>query len=203
MTRALWAAVIVLVAIGLATVVRRSLLLADFMPAVTPPRGTAFNAEFARHPLLTLVHILPGGLFMVLGPLQFVPRIRSRHIRFHRWSGRLLLGAGVVIGTTALRMAFVLPVGGPTETAATTVFGVIFLFSLGKAFLHVKRREIVRHREWMVRAFAVGLAVATVRPIVGLFFAFSDLAPQAFFGIAFWLGFTIHLAVAEFWIAGT
>jgi hypothetical protein len=52
----------------------------------------------------------------------------------------------------------------------------------------------------MIRAFAIGLAVATVRPIVGMFFAFSGLSPQEFFGFAFWIGFTLHLIAAEVWI---
>jgi hypothetical protein len=63
--------------------------------------------------------------------------------------------------------------------------------------------SIAQHREWMIRAFAIGLAVATIRPIVGLFFAFSrltHLTPQQFFGTAFWLGFTLHLIAAEIWI---
>ncbi len=34
------------------------------------------NAGFAAHPVLTLVHILPGLPFMLLAPLQFVPTIR-------------------------------------------------------------------------------------------------------------------------------
>jgi len=33
------------------------------------------------------------------------------------------------------------------------------------------RREIPLHREWMIRAFSIGIAVATIRPIVGMFFA--------------------------------
>ena len=32
------------------------------------------------------------------------------------------------------------------------------------------------HREWMIRAFAVGLAVATIRPIIGIFFATSRVS---------------------------
>jgi len=47
------------------------------------------------------------------------------------------------------------------------------------------------------------LAVATVRPIVGAFFAtriFTHLTPRDFFGTAFWLGFTVHLIAAEIWI---
>jgi hypothetical protein len=33
-----------------------------------------------------------------------------------------------------------------------------------------------------------------------MFFAFRRLAPHEFFGIAFWLGFTITLLAAEAWI---
>jgi len=62
------------------------------------------------------------------------------------------------------------------------------------------------HREWMIRAFAVGLAVATIRPIIGMFFAtsqFSGLTPYQFFGTAFWIGFVLHLMAAEIWIHRT
>ena len=64
----------------------------------------------------------------------------------------------------------------------------------------VLRREIAQHREWMIRAFAIGLAVATIRPIIGLFFAtsrLSGLTPDAFFGIAFWIGFVLPFLAAE------
>jgi hypothetical protein len=58
----------------------------------------------------------------------------------------------------------------------------------------------------MIRAFAIGLAVATIRPIIGLFFAtsrLSSLTPDIFFGIAFWIGFMLHLLAAEVWIRWT
>jgi len=52
----------------------------------------------------------------------------------------------------------------------------------------------------MIRAFGVGLGVATTRPIVGIFFATRRLTPHEFFGIAFWLGFTTTFLAAEAWI---
>jgi hypothetical protein len=58
----------------------------------------------------------------------------------------------------------------------------------------------------MIRAFSVGLAVATIRPIIGMFFAtsrLSGLTPHEFFGIAFWIGFVLHLIAAEAWIHAT
>jgi uncharacterized membrane protein len=153
-----------------------------------------------------LVHIIPAFLFMVLGPLQFVQPIRSRYLRFHRWSGRILVASGLIIGFTAIWMSLTMSIGGVNQAAATLLFAILFLFSLGKAFLHIRRREIPQHREWMLRAFAIGLAVATIRPIVGVFFAtsrFTHLTPHDFFGTAFWIGFTVQLIAAEAWILYT
>ena len=68
------------------------------------------------------------------------------------------------------------------------------------------RRQFAAHREWIIRAFAIGLAVALVRPIVGVFFATSrltHLTPHEFFGTAFWLGFTVQTMVAEAWVQST
>src|SRR3989442_1064470 len=107
---------------------------------------------------------------MVLRPLQFVRRIRARRLRFHRWSGRVFVASGLVIGVTGLVMGVVMAIGGANETAATSFFAIIFLVALGQAVLHVRRGDVARHREWMLRAFAVGLAIATIRPIIALFF---------------------------------
>jgi uncharacterized membrane protein len=215
--RALWSAVIFLALIGVAVAVRRMVHLVPIVvrgyhpPAVTSnpvaARFAALDDLFARFPILTLVHIVPGLLFMVLGPLQFSSAIRARHLRWHRWSGRIFVSCGVVIGISALVMSFGMPaIGGINQAAATTLFAMFFLFALCKAFWHIRRREIALHREWMIRAFSVGLAVATIRPIIGMFFAtsrFSGLTPHEFFGIAFWIGFVLHLMAAEAWIRAT
>ncbi len=192
--------VVILAIIGITVVIRRSLTLAGVIKPFVHPKYGAFDTGFQLNKALTFVHIIPGALFMILAPLQFVPGIRARHLWFHRLSGRIVVVLGLVIGVTALIMSFKTNIGGATETSATVLFAIIFLFSLAKGFYHISRHEVALHREWMIRMFAIGFAIATVRPIVGLFFAFSRLSPYQFFGIAFWIGFTIHLIAAEVWI---
>jgi len=204
LVRILWLITLVLVLIGVAIVIRRTLLL--FAPPPAAPQfsqAAALDAGFSRHRLLTMVHIIPGLLFMLLAPLQFVRTLRSRRPRLHRWMGRVVIASGMIIGTTALVMSPQMAIGGANETAATMFFAIIFLFALTKAFLSIRRGKVALHREWMIRAFAIGLAVATIRPIVGAFFAtqrITHLTPHDFFGTAFWLGFTMHLIAAEIWI---
>jgi uncharacterized membrane protein len=214
--RLVWGAVIFLAAIGSAVALRRMVHLVPVViggyrpPAAVNPalaQLTALDDLFARYPILTLVHIVPGLLFMLLGPWQFSATIRARHLRSHRRNGRIFVCCGVVIGVSALVMSFGMPaIGGVNQAAATTLFGAFFLVALGKAVWHIRRKEVVLHREWMIRAFAVGLAVATIRPIIGIFFAtsrVSGLTPREFFGIAFWIGFTVQLMAAEAWIRWT
>jgi uncharacterized membrane protein len=211
--RALWSAVIVLSLIGVAVATRRIVYLNSVLVNGYPPPQPANPAAaqfsglddiFAGHPVLTLVHVIPGLLFMILGPLQFSPTLRARHIRWHRLSGRIFLVCALIIGVSAEVMSFTMQsIGGINQAAATILFGLFFLFSLCKAFWHIRHREIALHREWMIRAFSVGLAVATIRPIVGIFFAtsrLSGLKPSEFFGIAFWIGFVLHLIAAEAWV---
>ena len=215
--RALWSAVIFLAVIGVAVALRRivhlwPILTRGYIPVATTsnPRAAQFVALddiFARHPILTSVHIVPGLLFMVLGPLQFSATIRARHLRWHRWSGRVFMGCGLIIGSSALVMSFTMKsIGGVNQAAATILFGAFFLYALCRAFWHIRRHEIALHRQWMIRAFSIGLAVATIRPIVGMFFATSPwtgLTPYEFFGTAFWIGFVLHLIAAETWIHAT
>jgi uncharacterized membrane protein len=200
-SRLVWTGVVFLALIGVAAVTRRTLVLLwpnTFASNASP--AAALDAGFARHLVLTLIHILLGALFLVLAPLQFVPGIRRNHLQIHRWMGRVLVVCGLIIGASALIMSYRMNIGGPNETAATTLFAIVFLICLLKAYVHIRRKEVARHREWMIRAYGVGLGVATTRPIVGAFFAARRLTPHEFFGIAFWLGFTVTFLVAEAWV---
>jgi len=215
--RWLWRAVILLVLIGAFAVGRRTVNLVPIVINGYHPPGATSNPRiaqllalddiFARYPILTLIHILPALLFLTLGLLQFSLAFRDRHLQWHRWNGRILLVCGIVVGISALVMSFGMPaIGGVNQAAATTLFALFFLFALGKAFRHIRRREVALHREWMIRSFSIGLAVATIRPIIGVFFAtspFTGLTPYQFFGTAFWIGFVLHLIAAEAWIQWT
>jgi hypothetical protein len=199
--------VILLSLIGAAVGVRRISHLVAPVPAPSRfPDSAAMEAGFAQHATLTVAHIAPALLFLVLAPLQFVPALRKRHLRVHRWVGRVATGAGLTMGGIALVMSPQMAIGGPLESAATTFFGALFLYALVRGYLSIRQRNVPRHREWMIRAYAVGLGAAAVRPVVGIFFAtmrITHVTPRQFFGLAFWAGFTAMWIVAELWIRRT
>jgi hypothetical protein len=183
------------IAIAVATVLRRMVALID-PPKTGPPQMAGLDATFASHSALTFAHIVPAMTFVLLAPYVLLRRSDSA------WPERLLFSLGVVVGVTAYAMnAFA--VGGWVERSAVLFFNSLFLFSLARAYLYMLRGEPLRKRRWMLRAIGVLLGIATTRPVMGVFFATSALThlePRQFFGIAFWIGFSINTIAVELWL---
>ncbi|QKE84206.1 DUF2306 domain-containing protein [Arthrobacter sp. NEB 688] len=164
---------------------------------------------YVAHPWLAYGHMLPGVAYLLGAPLQLSARFRAGHLRLHRRLGRVLLACALVSGVLAVVLGFVFAWGGGAETSATLVFGSWFVLCLSLALRAVRARRIADHRRWMVRAFAVGLGVATIRLWVGLFTGVeigllgmgdATMPLRATFGVAFWLGLSMHVVAGEWWL---
>jgi hypothetical protein len=189
---AFWASVVIAVAV----VIRRIAALAFPSPNL-PPQMAALDSAFASHAALTLAHIIPALAFVLISP--FV--VFSRFSRL-AWPERAIFPLGLVVAITAYAMSE-FPTGGWTERSAVLFYNSLFLFSLIRAFWYSRRSEQALKRRWLLRAIAIVLGIATTRPVMGIFFATSrrtHLTPSQFFGIAFWIGFSINWIAFELWI---
>jgi hypothetical protein len=185
----------VCVVIAVGVVLRRVVALAHPAQGGASPMA-GLDAVFASHAALTLGHILPAVAFVLLTPFVLSGRFGGM------WAGRLFFPLGVVVGVTAYAMS-VYSVGGWVERSAVLFFNSLFLFSLARAYVFMRRGAAVEKMRWMLRAVGILLGIATTRPVMGVFFATSRLThlePRQFFGIAFWIGFSINTIAIELWL---
>ncbi len=159
-----------------------------------------FLGKYNQNPATTLLHVLPAALFIVLAPLQFSRGIRSRHIRWHRWSGRLIVAIAIPVGLSGLWFGLRLPFAGAVEASGVGLAGALFLFALVRAFSAIRNRDIAHHREWMMRMFAVALGISTVRIAGTVLAVVTREGPATWFGASVWIGFAVNVALAELWI---
>jgi hypothetical protein len=187
-----WACTVIAVAV----VLRRVFALAS--PSQSgPAQMVALDAWFASHAGLTLLHILPALAFVVLAPLVYMRRFAHT-----AWPERLLFPLGLCVGVTAYAMSNY-SVGGWVERSAVLLFNTLFLVSLARAFWFARRGEKLSELRWLTMAIGILLGIATTRPVMGFFFATSrvtHLEPQQFFGIAFWIGFSINTVAVSLWL---
>jgi uncharacterized membrane protein len=185
-------------------------LLAHVIPALQ--NGSVPDDPYPRryvlHPWPAALHIVPGLIYIFGSLLQLSARFRRKHLALHRRLGRVVLICGLLAATFAVIFGLKHPFSGISEASAAVVFGCWFFACLVLAFAAVRRRDIAQHRRWMIRAFAVGIGIGTVRlwvgilaGVVGISTGVTPTGPEAStYGIAFWLGFGLHVAIGEWWL---
>jgi hypothetical protein len=201
--RAVTVLVIVLITIVLASFVMRVTTDVPFLATGVAPESEDFESRYVAHPWLAYLHMAPGVLYLLGAPLQLSRRFRSRHYTLHRRLGRVILTAGLVSGVFGIAFGVFLAFGGAVQAWATVVFGSRFLVSLIMAFRAIRRRDVISHRRWMIRAFGVGIAVGTIRIWLGVFALTGLFDFRDSFAVAFWIAFVLHVMAAEWWIRAT
>jgi uncharacterized membrane protein len=195
-----WVGTVVLIGIVLAFAGVRIAEDWPFLAAGRRPSPEAYQYPYVVHPVLAYLHILPGAVYLIGAPLQLWRRFRERHFALHRRLGRVVLAAGLVSGVYAVVFGWLHSYGGVAQALATAVFGGGFVTSLVLAFVAIRRGDVARHRRWMIRAFALGLGVGTIRIWIWLFQVFGLLSWPASFAVGFWVAFTMHAITAELYV---
>jgi uncharacterized membrane protein len=139
------------------------------------------------------VHLATAVIVMVSGCLQFIPRLRMRHPRFHRWNGRLYMTAGVVLSIAGVYMTwFRSHVGDLPQHLGSTLDAVLIWLFAAISLRYAIRREIAAHRRWALRFFVVLSASYFIRLMFFLVLAVAGgpigIDPTTFTG---WLPTTL------------
>jgi uncharacterized membrane protein len=125
---------------------------------------TPDNARFFASPVPVLAHIVSVTIYSLVGAFQFAAGFRRRWPVWHRRAGRVLVVAGLGTALSGLWMTLCYP--RPPEddlllTGFRLVFGSAMLVCVVLGFQAIRRRDIVAHRAFMTRAYAIGMGAGT------------------------------------------
>jgi len=146
-------------------------------------------------------HIVFGSISLLTGWPQFLPKLRSRYLKFHRKLGIVYLGSVSIGGFCGLYMAFYAN-GGLVSVFGFIALAVCWLFTTWKAFLHIRKNQIVLHQAWMMRSYALTFAAVTLRIWLPALSGFG-LEFITAYKIISWLSWVPNLLVAEWLINRT
>jgi uncharacterized membrane protein len=157
------------------------------------------RAVYVAHLAFLMTHIIAAMLAILIGPFQFLPGLRKgRLLKVHRWLGRAYLLSILFGGLSGLYMAQ-FAYGGLISELGFGVLACLWLYSGYRASRHIRNKEIDRHREWMIRNYALTFAGVMLRVWVPL----STMGFGADFTTAYviiaWACWVPNLLVAE-WI---
>jgi uncharacterized membrane protein len=99
-----------------------------------------------------------------------------------------------------------IPFAGNGERAPVVLFGGLFVFAIVRAWIAIRRNDESLHREWMIRAVALALAIFTVRLVaiaLDVLLTPRAFTPPAIFVLSLWVGWGLTLGAAELWLRHT
>ena len=178
----------------------------DAVAADRQRASATFDARFGAHPGMTRTHVILGGLFLVFAPLQFYRPLRTRYPSVHRWSGRTLLVLLVLSVIPSIYFGVIAPVAGAWEASIIALVAMMVAGGAARGFWAIRHRRVWLHREWMVRLFALGIGIASVRLVVlalDLVTMARQLPFATIYPLSLWIGWGGTLAAAELWISIT
>jgi uncharacterized membrane protein len=165
-----------------------------YFTSFAPPPPPILSNAFA-HPFLA-IHVASGVTALLLGPIQFMPVVRSRWPSIHRVTGRLYVAACAIGAPTGLVLAF----GATAGPFVTVGFGIpatlcaVFTWLGWRAAVE---RRFDGHREWMLRSYGIIAVAITLRLLIPLS-AFLGFEFVAAYRVNSWLAWMINIVLVEY-----
>ena len=162
MTRRLAGPVVVPAALYFGTLL--TILLA-LVQAVQIPLGALpeDSPRLTATPVWHFMHVLGGATFGILGPLQFSRALMHRYGLLHRVMGHVFVAAGAMISLSSLGLLWHFPdTYSVAMNSGRLLFGIALGVALAIAMQAIYSRDFARHRNWMIRAYAIGIGATAV-----------------------------------------
>ena len=150
--------------------------------------GTFWNIGF-------YVHIISGGVALLIGWMQFSSKIRTGNRKLHKQIGKIYLVAVILSGVAGVFIGFY-ATGGFVSSLGFICLGVFWLYTTLKAYLYIRNKQIEEHQKMMIYSYAACFAAVTLRiwlPILTLIF--SDFIKA--YTLVSWLCWIPNLFIAR------
>ncbi|MFN4203948.1 MAG: DUF2306 domain-containing protein [Tabrizicola sp.] len=185
-----------------------ALLLATLLPillalvqVVQIPLGSLpeDSLRLTATPILHFLHVLGGATFAILGPIQFGRALLPRFGRLHRVLGRVFVATGAMISFSSLGLLWHFPdTYSPAISSGRLVFGIGLAVALLMAMHAIAARDHLRHRNWMIRAYTIGIGATAVTMVFFPIYLLTGEPPQGLVADTAFLGaWTACVVVAQ------
>lgn len=166
------------------------------------PEDMAFaeqKAVYLAHHAMLMMHIIAAMLAILIGPFQFLPKLRQgRLLKVHRWLGRAYLLSVLLGGIGGLYMAQ-FGYGGLITRLGFATLAILWLYSGYMAYQRIRNKDIEGHRQWMIRNYALTLAGTMLRVWVPIFIVGVGIDFVLAYRAIAWLAWVPNMLIAE-WI---
>lgn len=176
-------------------------IILALVQAVQIPLGAlpADSLRLSAAPVWHFMHVLGGAAFGILGPIQFSRVLMVKYGLLHRVLGRVFVAAGAMLSLSSLGLLWRFPgANSAPMSSGRLLFGIALGVALAIAMQAVHKRDFTRHRNWMIRAYAIGMGATAVTMVFFPIYVITGEPPAGLVSdIAFLGSWTACIVFAE------
>ena len=155
-------------------------------------QSSIYNASF-------YVHIAAGAFCIGTSLIQFSSYILKKRRQIHVWSGRIYVFVVLILGApTGLYMSFFAK-GSFYERALFMFMALFWFFTTYKGLTTILAKNVLAHKIWMMRSYAMAMTAVTFRVYHILFYLLGwDHLEN--YEVSLWISVIGNMLIAEYLI---
>lgn len=140
------------------------------------------------------MHIILGGVALLIGWLQFHKKLRARKIKIHKNIGKVYVLSVLLSAIAAMYIGFY-ATGGIIAKSGFITMAIAWFFTTLFGFTTIKKGKVMQHQKLMIYSYAICFAAVMLRIYLPIFIPLFGSFLSAYKLIA-WLCWVPNLLVA-------
>jgi uncharacterized membrane protein len=143
------------------------------------------------------LHIFSSLWVLASGLTQFSKVLLRKMPIIHRWVGRIYVGIVLLISAPAACVMSVFANGTDFTKASFLVLSILWWVTTWLAYRFILRGDVLKHKWWMYRSYALTLSAITLRIMQFAFATWTDIEPEVAYQIVALPSWVVNLLIAE------
>ncbi|MGG1663654.1 DUF2306 domain-containing protein [Brevibacillus sp. NRS-1366] len=146
--------------------------------------------------VLLRLHIISACIGLITGPLGLSAKLLRKKPALHRLNGKVYVLSILFSSVVTIYLAKD-ATGGTFTTVGFLLLNGLWIFSTLYAWWTIRLKQIVKHRIWMMRSYALTLANTSLHFIQLALMKLFDVNYVSSYTIAVWAAWIINIVIVE------
>lgn len=157
-------------------------------------------SEVPYYLLFFYIHVYSAIFVLLAGFTQFNAGILRKQTAIHRNIGKLYIAIILFLSAPSGLFIGVFANGGFYSKVSFVSLSILWFYFTLKGFLHIKNRNIILHKAFMLRSFALTFSAITLRFWKVILVYLFHPSPMDIYQIIAWLGWVPNLLIIEYYL---
>lgn len=108
------------------------------------------------------LHIIFGGIALLIGWIQFSKKFRNKYMNIHRWIGKVYIASVLISGIPGFYIALHAS-GGLSPKLGFSIGAVLWVVITYLGYSTIRKGNIEAHKKWMMYSYAGTFGAVTLR----------------------------------------